>query len=508
MTHWLKRSALVLLVVGVSGTFTPAEARRKKVKHTVEERMQVFAEVFAALDQGDQNTAAEQLLVIINNPDNEYYHVDAYAQLGGILEKMSMPYSALLAYEKGLSIDASRIPSIAENSIKLADDIGDSEILESIFASNLKLEVSSETRSRMSYLAARSAFAKGELGPAMGILMMVQPTDPDYPEAQNLLGVIYSQQGRHEDAIKPLQTAYKKGLEANKPAKLQDAALMNMARAYFAAKNYPQASVYYNQVPRPSIYWLDAQFERGWSHFHMGDMNGVLGLLHTLQSPFFENETYAEAELLRIYGMVMLCKFNEANNGIDQFPVRFGPQQETLAEFATKSPEDLFDLVRSEVNGQQTSLPYSISRRYVQEDRMLDAIKSVSSAEDEAARIKALDGSLLATTVTEWVSARKIAIIQTEGTRIQQDLQQQAQNLKNQMVSLEISKLDILDMEGQMLNRAAETGKMEEARRQVKREKRIQSSELVWEYQGEYWADELGYYRLNTKSDCPASITQ
>jgi len=126
------------------------------------------------------------------------------------------------------------------------------------------------------------------MGPAMGILMMVQPTDPDYPEAQNLLGVIYSQQGRHEDAIKPLQTAYKKGLEASKPAKLQDAALMNMARAYFAAQNYPQASVYYNQVPRPSIYWLDAQFERGWSHFHMGDMNGVLGLLHTLQSPFFE----------------------------------------------------------------------------------------------------------------------------------------------------------------------------------------------------------------------------
>ena len=75
------------------------------------------------------------------------------------------------------------------------------------------------------------------------------------------------------------------------------------------------------------------------------------------------------------------------------------------------------------------------------------------------------------------------------------------------MVSLEISKLDILDMEGQM-NRAAETGKMEAARRQDKREKRIQSSELVWEYQGEYWADELGYYRLNTKSECPASITQ
>ena len=161
-----------------------------------------------------------------------------------------MPYSALLASEKGLTIDASRIPSIAEKSISLADDLGDSEILESIFAANLQIEVSPETRSRMAYLAARSAFAKGDLGPAMGILMMVQPTDPDFPEAQNLLGVIYSQQDRPDTALAPFQIAYQKGLTAEKDAKFQDAVLLNMARSYFGAKNYPQASVYYAQVPR------------------------------------------------------------------------------------------------------------------------------------------------------------------------------------------------------------------------------------------------------------------
>jgi xanthine dehydrogenase molybdopterin-binding subunit B len=76
------------------------------------------------------------------------------------------------------------------------------------------------------------------------------------------------------------------------------------------------------------------------------------------------------------------------------------------------------------------------------------------------------------------------------------------------MISLEISKLDILDMETQMLNRAAQTGKMEDAKRQVRRNKRIRSGELVWEYQGEMWADEVGYYRVNTKSECPASMME
>ena len=508
MTNLLKRSVLTLCLLGLSGAVTPVDARRGPAKHSIEERMEIFSDVFSAIEQGQQALAADHLLQIIDNPRHDYYHVDAYAQLGGILEKMTMPYSALLAYEKGLNLDASRIPSIAEKSITLADELGDSEVLESIFASNLQIEVSNETRSRMAYLAARSAFSKGDLGPALGILMMVQPTDPDFPEAQNLQGVIYSQQDRPDSALAPFQIAYQKGLDAEKASKFQDAVLMNMARSYFGAKNYPQASVYYAQVPRSSIYWLDAQFERGWSHFHMQDMNGVLGILHTLNTPFFQDEGYAEAELLRIYGMVMLCKFNEANKGIDAFAPRFSSQQETLAELSTYSPADLFNMVRDEISNKPTKLPNTVSRRYIEEDRIIDAIKSVTSAENEAQRLTSVSGSNFSETITTWVQDRKESIIQQEGQRIKEDLQNQAESLQRQMISLEISKLDILDMETQMLNRAAQTGKMEDAKRQVRRNKRIRSGELVWEYDGEMWADEVGYYRVNTKSECPASMME
>ena len=74
--------------------------------------MEVFAEVFAAIENGDQNLAADKLIELIQNPDHEYYHVDAYVQLGGILEKLGLRYSSLLAYEAGLQIDATRIPSL------------------------------------------------------------------------------------------------------------------------------------------------------------------------------------------------------------------------------------------------------------------------------------------------------------------------------------------------------------------------------------------------------------
>ena len=234
-------------------------------------------------------------------------------------------------------------------------------------------------------------------------------------------------------------------------------------------------------------------------------MSGVLGFLHTLQSPFFEDEPYAEGELLRIYGMVMLCKFNEANKGIDNFEVRFSPHQKEYARVAQQGPEALFSAVQAAQKGEQTDVPEPLMRRYLEEDRMTDALRSVAMADAELIQLKARDGAS-SVWMTERLQSRKSAIIQAEGARIAKDLQNKSDQLQSQITSLQISKLDILDMETQMLNRAAETGKMEETKRQVRREKRIRSGEVVWEYQGEYWADEVGYYRLNTKSDCPASL--
>ena len=85
---------------------------------------------------------------------------------------------------------------------------------------------------------------------------------------------------------------------------------------------------------------------------------------------------------------------------------------------------------------------------------------------------------------------------------------QMRDNLQSMISSAEISKLSILGMEQQMLERASVTGKMEEAKRQVTRKKRLKKNEIVWEYEGEYWADEVGYYRVTTKSECPASMSK
>ena len=132
---------------------------------------------------------------------------------------------------------------------------------------------------------------------------------------------------------------------------------MNMARAYFAAKNYPQASVYYNQVPRPSITgWMRSLKEDGL--IFVGDMNGVLGLLHT-SVPILWRRNPCWSGVTAI--MAWSCSvFNEANNGIDhsQFDLVLNKNPGRVCH---KSPEDLFDLVRSRsTDNRQSTTPYLV----------------------------------------------------------------------------------------------------------------------------------------------------
>ena len=72
---------------------------------------------------------------------------------------------------------------------------------------------------------------------------------------------------------------------------------------------------------------------------------------------------------------------------------------------------------------------------------------------------------------------------------------------------IKITKLDIVELEKTMLERAAIRGKIEDAKRTAQRKKRKKRGFNEWPFEGEYWADELGYYRIETKSECPASMT-
>jgi len=93
-----------------------------------------------------------------------------------------------------------------------------------------------------------------------------------------------------------------------------------------------------------------------------------------------------------------------------------------------------------------------------------------------------------------------------EGARIKNRSNWKIAQIEGMLQNLTITKLDIVERQQKMLQRAAVTGKMPEAKRQAKRRFKTQRKHYVWPHLGEEWADELGYYQVKTKDECPAGF--
>lgn len=475
---------------------------------TMEERTEAFADVTAATASGDQAGAADGLIAVIEAPEWNAFDGEAHARLAVLLRNLDLPYSALVAYTKALEADPEGVGSEANKAVDLADQVGDQAILEPVFANNLGLDVDDATRSRMAYLAARENHRAGQLSTAAAMLKIVKPNDPYYPEAKALEGVVLSLQKRHGDALVPLQIALAVGGRAKRGDVFKSVVLLNLARAYYAAGNFPQAAHYWGQIDRGDPKWLDAQFEKAWAYFRMEDMNGTLSLTQNHVSPYFSDRYYPEAAMLRLYALFLLCKFPDASAQLEAFQTQYRPQLAELTAVLQRSPEAIFDLIRRHLDGEDTDLPVTVTSAYDNEDRIKDSIFAVTSAEEEISRLRNVGSNLFAQQAMTWVAGRREALIAAEGGRILKRVRRMEQELAELLANSDVTKLDLMQMESRLFERASFTGKMPDAKRRVKRATRAKATERLWDWQGEYWADEVGYYRIDTKPDCPEDMIQ
>ena len=464
---------------------------------------EAFEEFDIAMARGNATQAADALVAIVDNEEKESFHPEALHNLGDLLVSLDLPYSALNAYAEALKAgERAPVPAVSK-ALAVAEDLGDLAILEPIFGGNVGLDVSGEARASMAWLAARQNFREGQLGVTLGVLALITNESVHYVDAQHLKGVVLSTQGRYNDALAPLLTAAAMADNAED----MDLIHLNLGRAYFGAGNFPRSIEYFAKVTRQSPHWLEAQFERAWAHFRLEDVSGAVGLLLTHLTPWFENTYMPEAHLLQTYSLFLLCKFPSANSEIEAFRSKYIAVNAQLeASLMRSDPASAFEQTRGLIDGQRTDIPAQILEPYLSESRFLKAVKAVSKAEEEVARLRNVSSNPFSTKVMEWVVNRRAELIQSEGARIKSYVEAQRNALATMLQDTEIARLDILRLETQLYEQAAVLGEMEEARRLAQRQLRVPRGQQRWAYEGEYWADELGYYRVMAKPVCPSSL--
>ena len=355
----------------------------------------------------------------------------------------------------------------------------------------------------MGWLAAKENYRQGNYGVAIGILSLVDAKSERFVDAQHLKGIILCQQGRYEDALAPLLTAAAKAEDTQ----LLEIIRINLGRAYFGAGNFSRAIEYYAKVPRESTQWVEAQFERAWAHFRLEDISGTLGILHTQVSPFFEESYHPEAWLLRTYSLFLLCKFPEASRQIESFRARYTPVRDTLEGVLGRADDgQLVGQLRAHSEGRETLVPAELLADFASEPRMKASMAAIDQADDELARLRNVSSNPFSELVAQWVHARRQELVLTEGARIRGRLDASLAQMTSMINDTDITRLDIIRLERRLYEQASIVGELANTRETAQRKGYVQRGYRSWPFEGEYWADELGYYRANVKPECPATL--
>ena len=455
----------------------------------------------------DPSGTAISLMQIIQDDAQAHAHGAAYGLLADAFRNMGLAYSASVMYNKAFQLDMGINTSRIQDAIAQAEQISRSSMLGQSFSERYGDIGSTEARIAVAYEAAKHVQQNGNFALANAMISIVPADSDQFGPIKNLEGIILSNQGNAEGAVVPLLIAEQIALNGEDRDFLNTTRI-NLARAYFAAGNFPRAVDYYSMVERESAVWADAHFEQAWAYFRMNDMNSTLSMLHTHQSPFFDSFYYPEAELLRIYALFVMCKFPSASTETDRFIELNTPKRDALDAFIQETPSNVFDSIRSDVQLLTKKVPFLIRSRFLKDANLKKAFAAEDHANKELMKLSKMPQDASIQHAIDLVNADLLNLKINEGNRILSQAQFMAAELQQMLIDADMHKLDILEMEAQMLRQASVTGKMEEAKRVIQRNKRLKVDERTWPYQGEYWADEIGYYRIKSKPECPASMFQ
>jgi hypothetical protein len=383
---------------------------------------------------------------------------------------------------------------------------------------------------QLNYLLGRYKYRNRQYEEALRLFGKVARESKYYVKGQFFSGISNVQLRKSVPAVQSFQKivgAIDEGAEGvEDEARMRDLAFLSQARTYYSASirldenNSPTidgqklsaAVKYWNKVDVASEYWLDALFEESWAYFMAGDYSHALGNVHTLQAPYFPNSYYPEAEVLKAVIYFANCQYDDATVIVARFQQKYQPIFNDLSavmkRFQGDNQEEAFFKFLKEVRDGKVDVPPRIKivvENALSDRQLLRNLQYVQVLDDEGARFKKApqsfqDSPLGNDTKDALQLARDIAVRnagQLAKDRYQRNLDELNEHLRDSAKIL----IDITAAQRNQLDAAiagAQVTASESARNIVKPDE----EHVIWPFDGEYWRDELGFYRQTITSKC------
>jgi tetratricopeptide (TPR) repeat protein len=385
---------------------------------------------------------------------------------------------------------------------------------------------------QLNYMLGRYKYRNRQYEEAIRLFQKVDRRSEYYVKGQFFTGISYVQLRKSVPAVKAFQRiekALEEGVEGVEDEdRMRDLAYLSMARTYYSASirldpetNAPSVDTsklsaavkYWNQVDIRSEYWLDALFEQSWAYFMAGDYPHALGNIHTIQAPYFPNSFYPEADVLKAVIYFSNCNYDAATTIVARFNKRYTPIKDELEKilknYKGENREDAFFKFLLEVREGRGNLDERVRpivEMALSDRQLLRNIDYVKLLEEEDRRFKKSPPSFQSSGLGQQVAdslklARDLAVRQAGElalSRYQRNVDEVNEHLRNGEKIL----IDITAAQRNLLDEKIQKGQVSKAEAKIYGDVKPDEEHVIWPFDGEYWRDELGFYRQKVQSAC------
>lgn len=263
---------------------------------------------------------------------------------------------------------------------------------------------------------------------------------------------------------------------------------MGAARVFHEVGDYKQALYHYAQVRQLDSNFFESVFEKAWSFYLMGDMNGALGVSLSFMSPYFDSAFFPEAFLVRAAAFFQLCYFDRASLTVERFKKDYEPLRYQISQLIARGAASwVFD------ESSLKKLNPKILGSLVADRHFRSTLRAYLGLKNEGNRLRGMDGQLS----QQALNFVKQKLMQ-EARRV---LEKDEKVLRDVLSQMDIIQIEILQSGANLL-----LGQAPEHTVPIKTIDlgSVDFDELVqfWPFKGEFWMDELGSHYYGLKSNC------
>lgn len=452
----------------------------------------------------------------------------ANAHISNALVAQGLPQSASYFFLKAISSGEDRAIRLAlAGTPTLVDQVGGTLFKKYALKYTKEDQYPRSVRDYFLYFSAQEHLFAQRPNDVIRVVNDMSPEFTNYPSALFLRGTAQLMVGYVDGGINDFKAcarlaerpSYRRGQTASEARELKNRCVAGVARGFYQGKNYPEAESWYDQVEIQSFVWPQVLYERAWSAIARGDYNRALGRLVTYKAPGLSWFHDSEVEMLRSISYLQMCIYDEVEKESAFFMGKYGKLGQQikglLDEAAGGSPRALVRLFTRGLNAMNSKIHsedplQQVMNRFVRSPQFVSLAQSGDKVRREVGYLNSLGesgrrglGGFLRDVLTwRWQTAQEAG-----GIFMRERLSTEYKALLANVSIIDIVKLEMLRRSRSQVERLATNVNAGQdvwgnKRRGSLGRPSVKNTQYFYDFNGEFWADELGDYTFALRPEC------